>query len=675
MTQYRSKPFLLSGLLLLFLSTTFAQSIRTGDSVSISQLLTDAEGYKERSALDSAAALCRKALELSREKHFLRGEAAAMFALADIDHRHESWAAMKRWDSGGLQLGLLLRDTELIAQGYYGLGQWSIGTNKKEEALANLKRALSLYFEKEQSARTAGIYNDLGYVFGDKGELDSARHWYLRAMRIYDRVKDSSGMAETLSNLSSSSLELGNRSEAIRYARQALAIRERGRDKDILALSCNNLSQIYLQADSMNQAIYYQRRGLKYAEESGVKLRLAQNYTSMSLLLNRQGKNAEALEYEKKAIQICRETGDSSMLARRCISAAMLSAALKDSAGAAAYYDESERVARAINDKYNLRDLFLYRTIFYRDRKDYFRAYDNLKRYYAYKDSLAGEETKRKIAEIQAKYETEKKDEEIRGQEQELRLAKAEKELRDRQLEQQKQGRNILIGAVVLLALMAAGLFNRYQLKKKLQQQAALLEMRNHIARDLHDEIGSTLTSIHILSEVSRNSWEKEPARAISLLQKITDQSRQMQQSMSDIVWAIRSDNDKIENLMVRMREYLSETLGAKDIEIRFEADEALLGHSFTMQQRKDLLLIFKEAVNNAAKYAGCTRLDVSFRHCGDRVLLEVADNGIGFNAGQRPGNGLHNMRTRANAMDGECRVESEPGRGTTIRIDLPMAT
>ncbi|HVU98394.1 MAG TPA: tetratricopeptide repeat protein [Puia sp.] len=661
---------------LLLFSPTFAQPIRTRDSVSILQLLGDAEVYKNRSQLDSAAAVCLRAIGMSRAKRFLRGEAAAFFALGDIEYRREGWAEMKRCDSVGLRLGLTLKDSELIARGYYGLGQWAIGTNKKEEALSNLRRALSLYFEREQSAATAGVYNDLGYVYASKGALDSARGWYLLAMRIYDRVRDSTGMAETLSNLSSSSLELGNRADAIRFGRRALAIRERGRDMDVLALSCNNLSQIYLQADSMDQAVYYQRLGLKYAEASGLKLRLAQSFTSMSLLLNRQGKNAEALEYEKKTIALCRETGDSGMLARRYIAAAALSGVLKDSVGAVGYFELCERVSRAINDKMNLRDLFLYRTLFYKDRKDYFRAYENLKKYYSYKDSLAGEETKRNIAEMQTKYETEKKDEEIRAQEQELRLAKAERELGERQLEQQKQGRNLLIGGVVVLGLIAVGFFNRYQLKKKLQQQAALLDMRNHIARDLHDELGSTLTSIHILSQVSRNSLDKDQSRAFSLLEKITDQSRQMQQSMSDIVWAIKSDNDKIENMMVRMREYLAQTLEAKDIDIRFEADEELLGHSFSMQQRKDLLLIFKEAVNNAAKYAGCTRLEVSFRRCGERVVLEVVDDGVGFEVSdRRSGNGLHNMRTRSAALDGECRVESSPGKGTRVVVEMPMAT
>ena len=92
--------------------------------------------------------------------------------------------------------------------------------------------------------------------------------------------------------------------------------------------------------------------------------------------------------------------------------------------------------------------------------------------------------------------------------------------------------------------------------------------------------------------------------------------------------------------------------------------------------QRKDLLLIFKEAVNNAAKYARCTRLEVSFRRCGDRIVLIGADDGVGFDVEQRgSGSGLNNMRSRANALGGECRIEASPGGGTRVVVEMPMTT
>jgi len=698
MNPYRLLPGLFTGLSLLLLSSAVAQSVRTArspygtdrpfyarDSARVFALLDQAAKFKEGSNPDSAEGLYRQAL----------------------------------------QLGLQLKDSFLIALTDFQLGQWELATNRKEEALADFQKALSLRFEKDQSSYTAGVYNDLGYLYGRKGEIDKQREWYFKAMRLYDRIRDSTGMAETLSNLSGSALELGNKKEAIAYARQALLIREKRQDRESLALSYNNLSQIYLQADSMDQAIRFQQEGLRYAELSGSKKRLAQCYTGMSLLLNREGRNEEALGYEKKAMALCRETGDTGMLAHRCIAAAILSGALKDSAAAAGYFDEAARLSLALDDKLNLRDLYLYRTVFYKERKDFYRAYENLKKYHAYKDSILNTETARNIAEIQARYETEKKDKAIgelkaserihqleiekqkaiisgnlaealrkeneidllsqAGELQNVKIAQQGVELdkralqaksREQELQLARLTHNIIIGTVILLALMAAVVFSRWRLKKKLQQQEALLEMRNDIARDLHDELGSTLTSIHILSQVSRNHLEKDRSRASSLLEKITEQSRQMQQSMSDIVWAIRSDNDKIENMMVRMREYLAQTLEARNISIRFEASEALLGHSFSMQQRKDIFLIFKEAVNNAAKYACCTMLEVSFRLNNDRILLEVTDNGVGFEPGKvRSSSGLNNMQVRSAGLDGHCDIRTGPGMGTTVLLNLPATT
>ncbi len=514
MSQYRCLPMVFAGLSLLLLSTAAAQSVRINrvhhgtegvynahsDSSRIISMLEEADALKEIPRLDSAGALCRQALQLS----------------------------------------LATKDSFLIAMSYYELGQWALAANRIEEALAHLQTSLNIRFEKEQSSYTAGVYNDLGYLYGGKGEMEKQREWYLRAMRIYDRIQDSAGMSETLSNLSSSSLELGDKPEAVRYGLRALAIRERGHDNDVLALSCNNLAHIYLQADSIDKAIHYQQEGLRYAALSGSKRRLAQSYTSMSLLLNRRGKNAEALEYEKKAIGICQATGDSGMLARRYLAAAMLSSSLKDSAGALGYFDLARGVSTTIDDKFNLRDIYLYRAVFFKERKDFYQAYESLKKYHAYKDSIIKDETATNIAEIQARYETEKKDKaigelrsserihqleiekqkaviagnlaeaqrkeneirllsqagelqnariqqqeaaldrnelEAKSKEQELRLARAEKELKDRELQQQKQTRNIIIGSTMLLALIAAGIFNRWQLKKKLQQQAAMLSL------------------------------------------------------------------------------------------------------------------------------------------------------------------------------------------------------
>jgi two-component system sensor histidine kinase UhpB len=706
------------------------------DSAYIYSLMNKADALTGQSLYDSAKKITTQALVLSSEKKFLRGEAASNLKIADLISRQGDNRRLGYYDSIALKLAMQIKDSFLVALAYYQLGVYFMNDHDYDQAMDLYNKSLFVRFEKDQSGYTATVYNDIGYLYGLKGELDKQISWYLKAIDIYGKIKDAAGLAQTVSNLSVASLELGKKQEAVQYAKQAITIREKLNDKSALSLSYNNISQIYLQLDSVDQAIRYQQLGLRYAEQSESKMRVAQSYTSLSLLLNRQKKNAEALECEKKAIAILEAIGEKDMLSRRYIAAGILSKAISDSIGAIEYFQKAYDLSFAIHNKYNLRDLFLNRAIFYKDRKDFYNAYENYKKYIVYRDSIINEETNTKIADIQTKYETEKKDNEIislnadqkirqleiekqkaviagnvleakqkqneidllskenelrdvtirqqdeelekqfllaKTNEQELKLAQQEKKINERQLQSQKMLRNIMIAGIILLALLGFFVFNRFQLKKKLEQQKALLDIRNNIARDLHDEIGSTLTSIKILSEVSGFNLQKDRQKASALMQKITEQSSEMQQGMSDIVWAIRPDNDKLENMAVRMREYVSHTLEPRNFKTNFVVDEDALTKSIGMQQRRDFFLIFKEAINNAAKYSKGDEVDIHLSTVKGKVRLLIADNGVGFNVNNfSSSSGLKNMKARAEALKGNISITSVAGKGTTIYIEIP---
>ena len=142
---------------------------------------------------------------------------------------------------------------------------------------------------------------------------------------------------------------------------------------------------------------------------------------------------------------------------------------------------------------------------------------------------------------------------------------------------------------------------------------------------------------------------------------------------MRDIVWAIKPDNDKLENMLIRMREYASHTLEPKNIEVVFWVEEQALTQSLNMQQRRDFFLIFKEAINNAAKYSQATKVEIGLKKEKSQVYLRISDNGIGFIANKETSsNGLKNMKTRAGALQGTLDIRSEPGNGTMILATIP---
>jgi len=203
------------------------------------------------------------------------------------------------------------------------------------------------------------------------------------------------------------------------------------------------------------------------------------------------------------------------------------------------------------------------------------------------------------------------------------------------------------------------------------RQKLKLQTLRNKIATDLHDDVGSTLSSIAIFSEIA----QQQSKEVIPLLQTITDNSRQMLDAMADIVWTIHPENDQLEKIILRMRSYAYELLGAKQIGFDFTADEDIIQLKLPMDVRKNLFLIFKEATNNIVKYSEADKALFSIRSEGDHHLsMEIRDNGKGFDINEpTEGNGLRNIKKRAREVGAKLLIDSFPGRGTTIQLKIAV--
>ena len=224
---------------------------------------------------------------------------------------------------------------------------------------------------------------------------------------------------------------------------------------------------------------------------------------------------------------------------------------------------------------------------------------------------------------------------------------------------------------VLLLLISAAVMYTiyRYKLYKRLEVE----RFRLRVSRDLHDDIGSTLSSINILakSSLSRRSGEQEDD---NLLHKIQRQSQKMLDAMDDLVWNTKPGHDSVESLTVRIREYGSEVLEASAISFTLDCPEALNNMKLTMEQRKNIYLIFKEALNNLAKYSCSTHAKIDFQSAKNLLIMTIHDDGVGVSklAG-RNGNGLENMKARAAEMKARLDIISYKGSGTTIRLELPV--
>ena len=202
-------------------------------------------------------------------------------------------------------------------------------------------------------------------------------------------------------------------------------------------------------------------------------------------------------------------------------------------------------------------------------------------------------------------------------------------------------------------------------------KELKMLQIRNEISINLHDEIGSTLTSINILSNISQQAMEKEPLQAKEMIEKIAIQSKTIQQNMSDIVWSIRPENEKIENLIVRMREFCGQTLEPLQIKYSISVDENIIHKILTMDMRKELLLIFKEAINNTVKHSGANNVLVNFSKNENAIIFSIHDNGTW--KGENSGTGTKSLKQRAAAISADLNILiSEDGTSVITTIPIP---
>jgi signal transduction histidine kinase len=143
---------------------------------------------------------------------------------------------------------------------------------------------------------------------------------------------------------------------------------------------------------------------------------------------------------------------------------------------------------------------------------------------------------------------------------------------------------------------------------------------------------------------------------------------------MSDIVWAIKPENDRFENVVLRMNQFASEILDAKNIELDFTSDAALSASRLTMEQRKNFYLFFKEVINNAAKYADAEKVSVNIVQKDHAVEMNIRDNGKGFDTTKIfTGNGMNTLKKRAAELKADFKITSLLQEGTGVQLKFKI--
>jgi signal transduction histidine kinase/ligand-binding sensor domain-containing protein len=228
----------------------------------------------------------------------------------------------------------------------------------------------------------------------------------------------------------------------------------------------------------------------------------------------------------------------------------------------------------------------------------------------------------------------------------------------------------VIVTSSLIIWLIVRGKLKKE--RKEFEKKLALENQRSIITADLHDEIGSTLSSLQINSAIANLSFDKDPNQTKKILTKIELQAELLAERVGDIIWSIKPGNEEFLALSSRIKNFTNDILGETKIKYSFQIDQSIDTLLSKVSIRKNLLLFMKEAINNTAKYSQAKHLKISLSIVNQKIKVEISDDGIGFDTSITKGNGIGNMKNRVAELKGELRIVSAPFEGTKIIATIP---
>ncbi|MEO5893735.1 MAG: tetratricopeptide repeat protein [Ferruginibacter sp.] len=573
-----------------------------------------------------------------------------------------------------MQLSTKINYIKGIADSYNNLGWAYFKLLNMRKAEEYFKRSLE-YFKQTGIKKYIKIpLANLGSLYMDETEYAKSMDCFMQVLRYDDEIKEE-GKDETNTQINKAATlhQVGRLynlmkkpGEARKYFLQALQISKSISSDIHIGENQMSIGNTYQAEGDQQSALRYYDESLQVLQKAGDKYRIGLVHENMANSYLRLKNNNEAIRQYKLAKENYLMLKSKADMFYVCIGLSEVYSAIKDSTGGITVLNEALQYATDLNNKDFMQQVVTGLSDFYKDHQDFKKAYEYLDSSYKIKDSLFTREKADALAKLQTQFETERKEKQIE-------LLKKDQQLNLESLQKHTTFRYSAYIIICLLALTAFLIINRYRYIHRNKRLTEIGQMRNNIARDLHDDIGSTLTSINILSEVALQQSVQANSSTRNI-QKIKERSADIMDRMNDIVWAINPANDALDKIILRMKEFGNELCEQAGISCNFREQGDINSIILLLKQRSDLYLIFKEALNNAVKYSDARSVEILIKKDGNNLHLAIADNGKGFDtSGSFKGNGLKNMNSRAAEINAILSIRSISGEGTNITLDIPI--
>ncbi len=617
--------------LLLFTTLCFSQSEENPQKLNDSAISIYKNDHQEAiSILEKSKSIAKAKKQVFEEARAINGLGLVYRDLGDFNKAIElSRQAIK-----------MSSDSLLVASASNNIGVCKRQLGEYEDALTYYLKALDIYDAFNEKSKEATVTNNIGMVYNYLGVNDKAIEYHLKAKKVFEELDNKKGISEVYNNIAIIYANDGDLHKALDYFKYSLVIEKELDDKKGIAESINNVGAVFYYLQEIDSALVYFKKSAALEKQIGNYAGLGTSYNNIAQVL---------IEY-KRAYE------------------------------AKKYIDSAYYYAKKYNVAVDVESALLNYSEFYEatDNKD--KALSYYKQFSKLRDSILNIETNSKIAELEIGFQTEKKEKEILSQRADL----AEKEL-----DLSKKNNYILgLGALALvLGLLGYLFYNQQKLKNrqlqkenqlkdallKIETQSKLQEQRLRISRDLHDNIGAQLT--FIISSLDNLKYGfKIPEKLADKLKGISEFTTTTIHELRDTIWAMNKDKITFEDLQIRISNFIDQAnLAAQNIQFSFNVDASVdYDMAFTSVRGMNIYRIIQEAINNAIKYAEASSINVNILKDQDKLVIGIKDDGKGFDEKSvKLGNGLNNMKKRADDIKAQFTIQSFIDKGTTISLEI----
>jgi two-component system, NarL family, sensor histidine kinase UhpB len=617
---------------------------------------------------DKSLGYAKQELSLSLKLNYKRGIINADMSISDFYYQKNNYTSALDYLNKAITFINETNNKPALAYYYIHLSSIAMRQYDYLNAMDYSNKALQIAEEINDSALISKVLSNRGYIYINIYDYPTALTYFLRALKINQTRDDKVALSKSYFDIgltywfrhwteeyNLNIVDSGN-SKAIDYFQQSYDIAKKINNKTLMAMAQEKTGEVYNDEKKFKKALDCFQASLSQLQGIKDSFKMSVINRDISLIYSQQGQFNKAIQFLSTAFQIAERAGIKLEICYCYANIAAIYMAQKDYHTPINYLLKGLLIAKAIGQKNLQSNICDDLTKCYESLNDFKSAYKYSSQNNIIKDSILDVgETIKKTIEIGTLYTTE-------SNKKEIALLTKDKKIQDLEIKKHALLEYMLIASLIMVCILFLFMYRNYRIGQSLKLQ----EIRNKIASDLHDDIGSTLSSISIFTLMARGGSKE----VIPMLDQIGEYSRNLLESMADIVWNINPNNDNFEKIILRMRSFAFELMGAKDIDFEFNAEESLSNLKVSMELRKNLYLIFKEATNNLVKYSEASSALFSITRYKNTLTMLIRDNGKGFDVEQETkGNGLRNMKNRAIEIGAKFLIESEPGKGTTIQL------